>query len=220
MDDVLATLPSSRKRLAKVTPDGALGTPLIIMDDAREADGLVFHLRLVLGFNLEPGEDGYDEAAATFIRLGPFGLHPVIEFLYQVYQKALESNVLTPDNLHLVCAQIDEVASRMYMHVLAFRTSHPRDLYDPHPVGFLSRMLQAHRSKFAVRCLALLVSSWLTNSSSPMSPNGLRHWIIYWDSPQLRTMPTRSKWTSARQATRSIFAPAACFSAGTALTAS
>lgn len=159
MDDVLATLPSHRKMLKKVTPDGALGTSKLVMDNARDEDGLVFHLRLVLGFNLEPGEDGYEDAAATFIRLGQFGLNPVIVFLYEVYEKALQSKVLTLDDLHLVCAQIDEVASRMYMHILAFRTSHPRDLYDPHPVGFLSRMLAANRSKFPVRCLVLLVSS-------------------------------------------------------------
>jgi len=150
MDDVLATLPSHLRLLNKVQVDG-LWTPLHVMEEAMDRDGLISHLNLVLSFGSEPGEEGYETTAANFIRLGRYGLHPVIEFLYQVYRKAMVSRSLTAAQLQVLYSYIDAVAIPTHMHILAFRTSHPRDLYDPAPVGFLYRMLEVHRHKFSVR---------------------------------------------------------------------
>ena len=152
MDDVLATMPSHLRLLKKVNPEG-LWTPLHVLEAAMDVDGMFSHLNLVLGFG-DPGDEGYDAIAATFIRFGRYGLHPVIDFLYQLYKQAMVSKVLTPDQLRVVCTHIDAVAIPMNMHIVAFRAAHVRDVYDPRPVGFLSRMLEVHRSKFAVRAVS------------------------------------------------------------------
>ncbi|KAJ7199016.1 hypothetical protein GGX14DRAFT_401645 [Mycena pura] len=147
MNDVLSALPSLVTILQQVSTDN-LWTPLHVMQIAMQPGGLFDHLNVIIGLPDTHGDKEDETDAAALIRFGRFGLHPVIDFLHDAYQLATVSLVLTRQQVATVAEYIDSVAVKMHSHILAFRTSHPRDVYDPTQVSFLCRMLEVHRHKF------------------------------------------------------------------------
>jgi len=187
MNDVLSALPSLVTILQQVPTDN-LWTPLHVIQIAMQPGGLFDHLNVIVGFASMPGDKEDETDAAALIRFGRFGLHPVIDFLHDAYQLATVSLVLTRQQVATVAQCIDSVAVKMHSHILAFRTSHPRDVYDPTQVSFLCRMLEVHRHKFTVRFASFVVSVtlWLMHFRLPNPVNASRHWQTLWECRRWR----------------------------------
>lgn len=94
---------------------------------------------------------GFDDVFNEQFRLGPNGLHPVIDTLMQICHLTLDQrSSISDDEYALQLHSISTYAASLHSLLLYFRTTVARDHYDPPPFAELQRELHMSRNRFGV----------------------------------------------------------------------
>ncbi|KAJ7059254.1 hypothetical protein C8F01DRAFT_1301734 [Mycena amicta] len=98
----------------------------------------------------QPHDDGYQQAAETKVYFGPYGFGAVADFLSRLLDDACRQPLSSAEFQH-VYTYVENAATSMRAHILAFRSHWVRDEYDPDGVARLVRVMRDHRAKFPNR---------------------------------------------------------------------
>jgi hypothetical protein len=100
-------------------------------------------------------QDDHGDFHASFetnFRLGPYGLHPIINFLQRLYNLVLAQRHYATSGFVLQIETLNVYTTPLHALLLHFRTSVNRVEYDPTPFSELRQELQTGSHKFPVCC--------------------------------------------------------------------